>query len=222
MAADTKAQRAREARSPHTGDAATAEVVARFGQDNLEAILEVYRAFANRVDYRALMAWTMREPLEDLLMPVFLRALIEITKGLRLGELAQELAAAQAEHAPAGDLADTLHATAHDLQAHIEQRAQEIAGPRIAEAERDYHAKAATLRREHKQQTQRSGDLITELRRQLRVLGRTQAELKELRDLRKRVIQRLTVQATGPNGERWADYDALTAAVFPKAETEAT
>jgi len=81
-------------------DAATAEVVARFGQDNLEAILEVYRAFADRVDYRALMTWTIKEPLEDLLLPVFLRALIEITRGLRLGELAQELAASESGNRP--------------------------------------------------------------------------------------------------------------------------
>jgi len=167
MAPDTKAQRAREARSPHTGDAATAEVIARFGQDNLETILEVYRAFADRVDYRALMAWTIKDPLEDLLLPVFLRALIEITSGLRLGELAQELAAARSEHVPAGDLADTLHATAHDLQAHIKARAQEIAQPLVDEERMICARIAAERNAEMESMRQRKDDLIAELRRQL-------------------------------------------------------
>lgn len=80
---DTAALRARAA--------ATAEVVARFGHGNLEAILDVYRAFAGRVDYRELVSWTLKDPLEDLLLPVFLRALVEITKTLDLGELAGRL-----------------------------------------------------------------------------------------------------------------------------------
>lgn len=68
-----------------------AEVKARFGQENLEAILETYRQFADKVDYRALMTWTIKRPLEELLQPLFLAALVVITKGLRLGELAKQL-----------------------------------------------------------------------------------------------------------------------------------
>ncbi len=88
---DTAALRAR--------DAATAEAIARFGEDNLEAILEVYRAFADRVDYRELVSWTLKDPLEDLLLPLFLRALVEITKTLDLGRLAEEMKATKADRA---------------------------------------------------------------------------------------------------------------------------
>lgn len=182
--ADTKALTAR--------DAATAEVIARFGQDNLEAILEVYRAFTDRVDYRALMTWTIKEPLEDLLLPVFLRALIEITKGLRLGELAQELEAAQTQHVPpAGDLADTLHATVHDLQAHIKARAQEIAQPLVDEERMICARIAAERNAEMESMRQRKDDLIAELRRQLnaqvRQVERLHAENKALKATVERV-----------------------------------
>lgn len=77
---------------------AVAEVVAQIGMDNVEAVHEVYRRFAAKVDYRALMDWSIKQPLDDLLMPLFLAAVVTITRELDLGEvgrlLAESLAAA--------------------------------------------------------------------------------------------------------------------------------
>jgi len=119
-------------------------------------------------------------------------------------------------------LAETLADTIRDLQAHIGQRAWEIAEPQILKVQDECAAKVAELERELAAADQRFNDLRREIARHHKVRDREFAELKDLRELRKRVIQQLTVKATGPGGERWADYDALTAAVFPKAETEAS
>lgn len=69
-------------------------------------------------------------------------------------------------------VAASLAETAANLDTHIQRRADEIATPRIAAAEQEYHAKVATLRREHRQQVQRWSDLNRELRRQLRARDR--------------------------------------------------
>ena len=84
--------------SPMPAPGPFAEALTQFGQENLEEILGTYKQFADRVDYRKLIAWTMRDSVEDLLQPLFIAALITITKELRLGELAAELEATE----PAG------------------------------------------------------------------------------------------------------------------------
>ena len=88
-------------------------------------------------------------------------------------------------------LAASLAATVRDLQAYIEARADEIAAPRIAAAEREYHARATELRREHKMQVQRWQDLNTELRRQLRArerqVGQQATRIAELKAAEGRV-----------------------------------
>lgn len=70
---------------------ATAEVITQFGQDNLAAILEVYRAFADSIDYRKVVDWSIKQPLDDLLLPLFLRAVVEIAGRLDLGKTQAEL-----------------------------------------------------------------------------------------------------------------------------------
>lgn len=77
---------------------AITEAVAQIGMDNVEAIHEVYRRFAAKVGCRQLMDWSIKQPLDDLLMPLFLAAVVTVTKELDLGEvgrlLAESLAAA--------------------------------------------------------------------------------------------------------------------------------
>ena len=113
---------------------------------------------------------------------------------------------------------------ARDLQAYIEARADEIAGPLITATQERAAERVAEVERNAAFEKQRHADLEKELRRQLdaavKSRDREHAELKELREMRKRVIQRLTVQATGADGQRWADYDALFTAVWPEAGTE--
>jgi len=72
------------------------QVVAQIGMDNVEAILEVYRKFVAKVDYGKLMAWSIRDPLDDLLQPLFLAAVVTVTKELDLGEVGRLLAEALA------------------------------------------------------------------------------------------------------------------------------
>ncbi len=126
--------------------------------------------------------------------------------------------------ADAEALAGQLAATVADLQAYIEVRADEIAGPLVTATQEKAAEQIAELEHEAAMQKQRDGDLITELRRQLDAAVKSRDrefdELKELRELRKRVVQRLYVQATGPHGEKWASYDALVGAIWPEKETE--
>lgn len=75
---------------------AAEEVIAQFGRENLEAILDTYRAFVEHVDTKALLAWTIRDGIDDLLMPVFRAALLAIIKDLRLREISEQLAACPA------------------------------------------------------------------------------------------------------------------------------
>ena len=118
----------------------------------------------------------------------------------------------------------TVAGIARDLKAYIEVRADEIAGPLITATQQRAAERVAEVEREGVFEKQRHADLEKELRRQLdaavKSRDREHTELKELREMRKRVIQRLTVQATGADGQRWADYDALFTAVWPEAGTE--
>lgn len=75
--------------------AAAEAVVEQFGEENLAAIVEVYREFAASIDYRALMNWSVKQPLEDLLMPLFVRAVAKAVGALRLGEVQAELEVAR-------------------------------------------------------------------------------------------------------------------------------
>jgi hypothetical protein len=63
-------------------------VLAEFGRENIETLAEVYAAFVDRVDTRALLTWRLPDGLDDLLLPLFTAALVAITKDLRLGEFA--------------------------------------------------------------------------------------------------------------------------------------
>lgn len=74
---------------------ATEQVIAQIGLDNLETILASYRRFVDRVDYRALTAWQIRDPLDDLLQPLFLAALVTVTQDLELGDVGRLLAQIQ-------------------------------------------------------------------------------------------------------------------------------
>lgn len=71
------------------------QVIAQIGLDNLETILASYRRFVDRVDYRALTAWQIRDPLDDLLQPLFLAALVTVTQDLELGDVGRLLAQMQ-------------------------------------------------------------------------------------------------------------------------------
>lgn len=119
-------------------------------------------------------------------------------------------------------LTTQLAAMIDGLQQHIEVRAREIAEPQVRLVVESFADRTAEVEHEAAFEKQRHADLEKELRRQLDAAvkshDREHAELKELREMRKRVIQQLTVQATGPDGQSWADYGALTAAVWPETE----
>lgn len=88
-------------------------------------------------------------------------------------------------------LAAQLAAMIDGLQQHIEERAAEIAGPRIAMAEQEAARTIAETRAAAARQKQRHDDLETELRRQLDASvkngERLNRELKALREAVKRV-----------------------------------
>lgn len=71
------------------------QVIAQIGLDNLETILASYRRFVDRVDTGKLMAWQIRDPLDDLLQPLFLAALVTVTQDLELGDVGRLLAQMQ-------------------------------------------------------------------------------------------------------------------------------
>lgn len=68
-------------------------VIAEVGLANIETVLDSYRRFAEKVDYRKLMDWSVKQPLDDLLQPLFLAALVTISRDLELSELAEEMKA---------------------------------------------------------------------------------------------------------------------------------
>lgn len=80
---------------------------------------------------------------------------------------------------------------ARDLQAHIETRAQEIAGPLISATQERAASEITDVRAEARRQKQRHDDLERELRRQLDALAkaneRLNREAKALREAVKRV-----------------------------------
>ncbi len=116
-------------------------------------------------------------------------------------------------------LAARLATMIDDLQQHIEARAAEIAGPQIAAAEQEADRVIAEVRAAAAHQKRRHDDLETELRRQLdaavKSRDREVGEVKQLRELRSRVIANLVTVATGPDGVRYAPYAELCAAVWP-------
>lgn len=71
---------------------AIAQTIAQIGLDNLKTILASYQRFAAKVDHRALLDWSIKQPLDDLLQPLFLAALVTITKDLELGDVGRLLA----------------------------------------------------------------------------------------------------------------------------------
>ncbi|MEU8378263.1 DNA translocase FtsK [Streptosporangium sp. NPDC048865] len=75
------------------------------------------------------------------------------------------------------DLADSLRAATADLNAYIERRAQEIAAPRIAQAEADAAARIAELESTAAAERQRHEDLLAEMRRQFQVTERRHDQL---------------------------------------------
>jgi hypothetical protein len=64
-------------------------------------------------------------------------------------------------------LGTTLRGTIKDLQQHIEERAQEIAAPQVADARNQAQAAVTDLGQQHQRDRQRWADLETEFRRQL-------------------------------------------------------
>lgn len=74
---------------------AIAQTIAQIGLDNLETILASYQRFAAKVDHRALLDWSIKQPLDDLLQPLFLAALVTVTQDLELGDVGRLLAQIQ-------------------------------------------------------------------------------------------------------------------------------
>ena len=93
----------------------------------------------------------------------------------------QQAPMTQGQLDPLGPLVIRLERTIANLDAYIEQRAREIANPRIAATEQDAAEQVANAEQERDQRQQRSEDLVAELRRQLRALER------QLTDHRQRV-----------------------------------
>jgi hypothetical protein len=75
---------------------------------------------------------------------------------------------ANASEPNAAALAATLHATIDNLETHIQQRAGQLAAPRIAAAEQAATDRIAKLETEHARERQRLEDLLAEMRRQIK------------------------------------------------------
>lgn len=67
-------------------------VLREVGLSNIETVLDSYRRFAEKVDYRALVDWSIKQPLDDLLQPLFLAAVVTISRDLELGDVGRALA----------------------------------------------------------------------------------------------------------------------------------
>lgn len=80
---------------------------------------------------------------------------------------------------PHAETARKLAETTANLDAYIERRAQEIAAPRIAAAERAARERIAEVEHEAALARQRWDDLETELRRQVETAWRSYQRLKE-------------------------------------------
>ncbi|MER5649640.1 DNA translocase FtsK [Streptosporangium sp. NPDC002524] len=78
------------------------------------------------------------------------------------------------------DLATTLHEATANLHAYIEHRAEEIAAPRIAQAEAATAAQAAEMKTNFDFEMRRLGDLRDELRRHLLVMEQQNEQLRWL------------------------------------------
>lgn len=84
--------------SRNGGESADAieQVIAEVGLANIETVLGSYRKFVEKVDYRRLVDWSVKQPLDDLLQPLFLAALVTISRDLELGEVGRLLAQMEA------------------------------------------------------------------------------------------------------------------------------
>lgn len=67
------------------------QVIAEVGLANIETVLGSYRRFVEKVDYRKLVDWSVKQPLDDLLQPLFLAALVTISRELELGDVGRLL-----------------------------------------------------------------------------------------------------------------------------------
>ena len=99
-------------------------------------------------------------------------------------------------------LADRLAATVADLQAYIEARANEIAGPLITATQEKATGQVAEVEHAAAFQKQRDDDLIAELRRQLDAAVKSRdREFDELKRLRATVR---AIEASTVCGSKWA------------------
>lgn len=109
---------------------------------------------------------------------------------------------------PAQQLADTLKAVTGDLDAHIERRAGEIAGPYITAAAEQI----AEAQQKFNRERQRADDLAAEYRRQIAALERrldreTTAARRDAQALDR--IRALCRHEQEPTDDGWADIDTL-------------
>ena len=118
-----------------------ATVLAEFGAENLEALNEVYQAFAANVDVDALLGWKLGQGMDALLLPLFRAALVAITKDLRLGELAPESEPPRTEWANRLELPDG-HSELHEAGP-----VREGGGERMARQRMQYAWYTALLKR---------------------------------------------------------------------------
>lgn len=118
-----------------------AEVRAQFGEENLEAVHDSYRRFADEVDVKRMLAWSIKEPLDDLLMPLFLAAVVTIARDLRLGELAAGSEPPRVEWANRLELPDG-HSELHEVGP-----VREGGGERMARQRMQYAWYTALLKR---------------------------------------------------------------------------
>jgi uncharacterized protein YdbL (DUF1318 family) len=177
------------------------------------AEVESYRALKAAVEQEL---GTMKQPIEDLLQPLFLGALVVITKELDLGSVAAELEAARAAKPEPPDVAESLAATVRDLDAHIGKRAWELAEPQILAVKDEADAKTAELERELAAADQRFNDLMREIQRQNKARDREFDELKRLRATVHRVRQIRCWQ--NEDGKWFAFRDDLYAALEGERE----
>ena len=81
-------------------------------------------------------------------------------------------------------LATVLHTVAGDLDGFIQRRAEDLAGPIVAQAKDD----AAARIREAESETRRQADLVNELRRRIPPLDRQAAKWVACRDAARKVL----------------------------------
>jgi hypothetical protein len=112
-------------------------------------------------------------------------------------------------------LAESLSATVRDLQAYIEVRADEIAGPLITATRQRAEEELGAVRAAAARERQRNEDLIAELRRQLDAAVKSRdREFDELKRLRATVFRVKQVRHWKNEDGRWFAFrDDLYAAL---------